>query len=191
MKSGDWASNFLQMLSYSEATQALARYWLSVPRREGEICPRRSDFRLTEIAQYLDEIYMSQWVSHESLIILASGSKLVDILGEDITGKNIYGLVPTTYSRPQMDYYNALHDQPCAGALTRWGASLKERPFVYRTMQLPLSGDTGEVQFFVGTGVIRTTVAQGDRMAAYEDRINVEQHERIFIDIGAGVPDES
>lgn len=184
-----WSDEFLQTLSYSEATIDLARYWHDLPRHGEEVAPRRNDFRLTEIAHHLDEIYMSKWVSETELVILASGTKLIEILGDDLTGKNIYQQVPLDYAQPQRDYYNTLRSIPCAGALTRWGASLKEKPFVYRTMQLPLLGDTGKADFFVGTGAIRTSIVKGDQLTI-EDKVYVEQHARVFLDIGAGVPDQ-
>lgn len=188
MLTHSWSEAFFQALSYSDATEALARYWHDLPRREGEFCPRRSDFRLNEIAPHLEETYMSKWGGPDELIILASGSALVKILGADITGKNIFDLVPPENAVQQKEYYRQLRTQPCAGALTRWGASLKERPFVYRTMQLPLLGDDGTVQFFVGTGVIKTSFKIGDQLSI-DDKVYVEQHEQVFVDIGAGIPE--
>lgn len=182
-----WSDAYFQALSYSEATETLARYWHDLPRRENCIAPHRSDFKLTEIGAYLEEVFISKFNGPEELIILVSGSKLLKILGDDITGKNIFKLVPKENYQQQIDYYRQLREQPCAGALTRWGASLKERPFVYRTMQLPLLGDTDEVEFFVGTGVIKTTHTTGDQLAI-DHRVYVEQHAQIFVDIGAGVP---
>ncbi len=188
MPTRSWSEAFFQALQYSEPTEALARYWHDLPRRGENIVPHRSDFKLHEIAGHLDETYMSKFCGPEELIILASGSVLVRLLGADITGKNIFKLVPQENYQQQVDYYQKLKAQPCAGALTRWGASLKGRPFVYRTMQLPLLGDTNEVEFFVGTGVIRTSHQLGDQLSV-DEKVHVEQHEQVFINIGAGVPD--
>lgn len=189
MPTYDWSEAFFQAFHYSEATEALARYWHDLPRRKGEIVPHRSAFRLNAIAEHLEEVYMSKFNGAEELIILASGSHLVQILGADITGKNIFELVPEENYPHQVAYYKALKAQPCAGALTRWGASYKERPFVYRTMQLPLLGDNDEVAFFVGTGVIKTSHKLGDHLTIGET-VYVEQHEQVFVDIGAGLPNE-
>ncbi len=190
MPTYSWSGAFFQALRYSEASESVARYWHELPRRNSKIVPYRSDFRLHEIAPYLDETFMSKFSKPDELIILASGSKLVKILGADITGQNIFDLVPAENHAQQIEYYRLLKALPCAGALTRWGASLKERPFVYRTMQLPLLGDSGEVEFFVGTGVIKTSHKLGDQLTI-NDRVYVEQHEQVFIDIGAGIPPES
>lgn len=187
MPTFSWSEAYFQALSYSEATKALAQYWHDLPRRENCLVPHRSDFKLTEIGPYLEETFISKFSKPDELIILVSGSKLLDILGDDITGKNIFKLVPFDNQQQQIDYYSQLKAQPCAGALTRWGASLKDRPFVYRTMQLPLLSDTDEVEFFVGTGVIKTRHASGDQLSR-DHRVYVEQHAQIFVDVGAGVP---
>lgn len=182
-----WSETFFQALRYSEATEALARYWHDIDRRDGYFCPHRSDFQLTDIAPHLDEIYMSKWLRPGELIVLASGSKLVDMLGEDITGKNIFELTHLREVPDQQIYYNKLRSQPCAGVLTRWGANMSERPFVYRTVQLPLIGDSGEVEFFIGTGVIRSAKKVSDRLSE-DTKVNVQHHEYLLLDIGAGLP---
>lgn len=189
MPTYSWSDDFFQVFSYSEATESLARYWHDIPRRDGFLIPHRSDFRLHEIGPYLEETYMSKFSGPEELIILASGSRLVKILGADITGRNIFEMVPRGNYEAQINYYATLKSQPCAGALTRWGASLKERPFVYRTTQLPLLGDSGEVEFFVGSGTIRTTQGIGDQLAV-DETVYVDQHEQVYVDVGAGIPDK-
>lgn len=189
MPTYSWSEAYFQALSYSDATKAVARYWHDLPRRRNSIIPYRSDFRLKTIAAHLDETFISKFNGPERLIILASGSKLIEILGDDITGKNIFEMVPEDNYDAQVTYYATLKNQPCAGVLTRWGASLKERPFVYRTMQLPLLGDSAEVEFFVGTGVIKTQHKVGDQLTI-GDRVHVEQHAQIYIDVGAGAPEK-
>ncbi len=189
MPTYSWSDNFFQVFSYSEASKNLAHYWHGLPRREGHLIPHRSDFRLHEIAAFLDETYMSKFVGPKELVILASGSRLVKILGADITGRNIFEMVPAGNHQAQIDYYHALRDQPCAGALTRWGASLKERPFVYRTSQLPLLGDDGTVEFFVGSGAIRTSQNVGDQLSV-DEVVHVDQHAQVYVDIGAGIPEK-
>lgn len=187
MPTYSWSEAYFQALSYSEATEKLARYWHDLPRRGNCIIPHRSDFKLKEIGAYLEETFISKFSKPDELIILVSGSKLIKILGNDLTGKNIFGLVPKENQQQQMDYYRQLKAHQCAGALTRWGASLKERPFVYRTCQLPLLGDTDEVEFFVGTGVMKTEHMLGDQLSKGQ-LVYVEQHAQVFIDVGAGVP---
>ncbi len=183
-----WTDSFFQALNYSDATAALARYWYDLPREGDEICPRRAQFHLTAIAPYLDEIYLSKWREPGELIVLACGSKLVETLGEDITGKDVFTLTHLQSRPEQVSYYQQLRSKPCAGVLNRWGANMSERPFVYRTVQLPLLNEEGEANFFIGTGVIRSATKVSDHLS--EDKnVSVEHHEQVFLDIGAGLPD--
>lgn len=188
MPTYSWSDAFFHALSYSDATLALARYWHDLPREDGALCPRRDKFQLTEIAPHLDEIYLSNWREDEQLIVVACGSKLVETLGEDITGKDIFTLSHLEHRREQVAYYQQLRSLPCAGVLNRWGANMSERPFVYRTSQLPLLNSDGQVNYFIGTGVIRSAKKVSDRLS--EDKnVSVEHHEQVFLDIGAGTPD--
>lgn len=179
---------FFQALSYSDATLALARYWYDLPRLGDDLCPRRAQFLLTAIAPHLDEVYLSKWREPGQLIVLACGSKLVDVLGEDITGKDIFTLSHLQSVPEQVSYYQQLRTLPCAGVLTRWGANMSERPFVYRTVQLPLLDENGTVNFFIGTGVIRSAKKVSDHLSS-DENVSVEHQEQLYLDIGAGVPD--
>lgn len=188
MPNSNWTDAFFQALSYSDATAALARYWHNLPREGDEVCPRRSQFQLTSIAPHLEEIYLSRWHDPGQLIVLACGSKLVETLGQDITGKDIFTLTHLQGRPEQISYYQKLRTQPCAGVLNRWGANMSERPFVYRTVQLPLLDNEGEVNFFIGSGIIRSANKVSDHLSD-DKNVLVEHHEQVFLDIGAGVPD--
>ncbi len=189
MPSHSWTDAFFQALSYSEATLALARYWYDLPRESGSLVPLRSQFQLTAIASHLDEIYLSKFREPGELIVLACGSKLVSMLGEDITGRDIFALSHLQSVPGQIAYYQQLRELPCAGVLNRWGANMSERPFVYRTVQLPLASKSGDVDFFIGTGVIRSAKKVSDHLS--EDKnVSVEHQEQVFLDIGAGVPED-
>lgn len=188
MPTYSWSEAFFQALSYSDATLALARYWHDLPRENGQVCPTRGKFQLTEIAPHLDEVFLSNWHDPGQLIVMACGSKLVETLGEDITGKDIFTLSHLQSRPEQIDYYQHLRSTPCAGVLNRWGANMSERPFVYRTSQLPILGNDGGVNYFIGTGVIRSAKKVSDRLSE-DTKVSVEHHEQVFLDIGAGVPE--
>lgn len=190
MPTYSWSDAFFQALSYSDATLALAQYWHDLPRENGSFCPPRGKFLLTEIAPYLDEVYLSNWREPGQLIVMACGSKLVETLGEDITGKDIFTLSHLEHRHEQVSYYQHLRSTPCAGVLNRWGANMSERPFVYRTIQLPILGNNGDVNYFIGTGVIKAAKKVSDRLSQ-DKNVLVEHHEHLFLDIGAGVPEDS
>ncbi|TNE60550.1 MAG: PAS domain-containing protein [Alphaproteobacteria bacterium] len=177
----------LDMLRHSKATQDLVAFWRRLPRPEGQVCPKRSDFSSAQINGALPEVFVSEWYSDDVLAIVQAGTVLDRLLGVDITGQNIFDILPPELKEPERVYYRALRDQPCAGVLTRSANNLIGRPFVYRTIQLPLLDPFGKVRYFVGTGA----AIEGKQLEQEFGQTNfksIRLLERRFFDIGAGVP---
>ncbi|MCJ9429722.1 PAS domain-containing protein [Kordiimonas marina] len=175
------------MLRHSKATQDLVRFWLNLPRPEGQVCPKRSDFSSAQINGALPEVFLSEWYSEDVLAIVQAGTVLDRLLGLDITGHNIFDILPEELKEPERIYYRALRDQPCAGLITRSANNLRGKPFVYRTIQLPLLDPFGKVHYFVGTGA----ALEGKQLEQEFGQTNfksIRLLERRFFDIGAGVP---
>jgi hypothetical protein len=190
MQPQPWASSLKQIGDYSEATIALIDSWLKhVYDHEGQI-PKRFEFRLKTITPYLDEFFLSEWRSYNDMTILASGSKLVVALGVDLTGKNIFKYVPDENKKTQQDYYQKLQGQPCAGLLVRWGTNMKGRPFMYRTIQLPLKDRQGVVKYFIGTGFMKAIDGLNYDTKEEGEIVNIDRQENVFLDIGCGIPKE-
>lgn len=183
-----WAEK-VRDLTYSKATQELISCWYDLPRAEGAVCPKRSDFSSIRIGAFLAEVFISEWKDHDTLQIIQAGTKLDRLLGQDITGLNIFELLPPELLEEERSYYSLLRDTPCAGMITRHAKNLKNQPFVYRTMQLPMLDPRGNIQYFVGTGVALSAVTQLEEFGALNDD-NIELLERKFFDIGAGVPQD-
>ncbi|MFC3051328.1 PAS domain-containing protein [Kordiimonas pumila] len=183
-----WAKN-LNDLKYSKATQELVACWQDLPRYDGLVCPKRSDFSSIRIGAFLAEVFISEWIGDENLSIIQAGTKLDRVLGKDITGQNIFDVLPLELLAEELKYYHTLRDTPCAGMITRSALNLKGKPVIYRTMQLPLADSHGNVRYFVGTGV-----ALSENILQQEFNItscdHVELLERLYFDIGAGVPAE-
>jgi len=177
----------LQNLRYSEATEKMIECWLALPRPEGQVCPKRSDFSSAFINSALSEVFLSEWESEGVLKIIQVGTKLDHQIGEDLTGKNIFDMTPEPLRDDERVYYRALRDMPCAGMMTRSAPNRLGRHFYYRTLQLPLLDPFNKVQYFVGTGVVLKAEQLG-REAGYGELDDAELVERHFYDIGAGLP---
>lgn len=189
MQAPSWASTLREIGDYSGATIALINYWVEQYIELGGRIPERSEFSLKTIAPNLDQIFLSEWHSYERMEILASGSTLVSALGVDLTGKNIFEYVPAGNKKKQQDYYVKLQGQPCAGLLVRWGANMKGRPFIYRTIQLPLMDKKGTARFFIGTGLMQA-VDSLNYGTQTSNIVNIDRQEHVFLDVGSGVPDD-
>lgn len=180
-------ANVLWDLKYSDATRELVSCWYGLPRAEGAVCPKRSDFSSIQIGAFLAEVFISEWKEDGGLQIIQAGTKLDHLLGQDITGLDIFDVLPPELVEDERAYYQALRDTPCAGMITRRAKNLQGKPFVYRTMQLPLLDPYGKISCFVGTGVALSYENQIAEFGVLNDE-NVELLERKFFDIGAGLP---
>ncbi|MEX0299273.1 MAG: PAS domain-containing protein [Kordiimonas sp.] len=172
---------------FSDATNALTEYWRRLPRIDGSLCPRKADFSIVGVITYAAEIFMSEWVSPTELRILQAGTRLEALLGEDLTQCNIFEVLPPQLLPSEKEYYNNLRCCPCAGVITRQALNLKGRPFVYRTVQLPLTDDDGKTRYFVGAGSVLTEESIREEFGSV-DFDNIKLLERQYLDIGAGRP---
>lgn len=180
----------LQSLRYSRATEKLIGFWYRLPRPEGQVCPKRSDFSSALMNGTLPEVFLSEWNGDQDLIIVQSGTILDRLIGEDITGGNVFDLTPAPLRAAERLYYEALRDTPCAGMLTRSAPNRQDKHTIYRTIQLPLLDPFGDVCYFVGTGA----VLDAAQVVAENGNAGVggmELVERHFFDIGAGLPDST
>jgi len=178
----------LQSLCYSLATEKLVKFWYDLPRAEGHVCPKRSDFSSALMNGTLPEVFLSEWSGDKDLIIVQSGTVLDRLIGEDLTGSNLFDMIPLPFRAAEHRYYEALRDTPCAGMLTRSAPNHQSKHTIYRTIQLPLLDPFGEVRYFVGTGAVldeAQIIAEGGEIDVDEMQL-VERH---FFDIGAGLPE--
>ncbi len=182
--------NALQDLCYSKATINLVNFWNSLPRLDGQVCPKRADFSSALINGALPEVFLSEWTSEDDLVIIQTGTVLDRHIGEDLTGKNIFEMTPEALRPAEISYYKALRDFPCAGMMTRSAPNRVGDHFYYRTLQLPLLDPFGDVHYFVGTGVVLTKEELRQDMG-HGDFGDTELIERHFFDIGAGLPGEA
>ncbi|MCJ9429723.1 PAS domain-containing protein [Kordiimonas marina] len=177
----------LTALNHSKATEYLIQFWLKLPREAGRVCPKRADFSSAQINGALPEVFLSEW-QDDKLVVVQAGTVLDRLIGLDMTGRNIFDILPEPLRIPETLYYRQLRDQPCAGMISRSTIDFRERPFVYRTIQLPLMDPFGKVRYFVGTGY---EVPRDELIAKLGaeavDHTNLVERE--FFDIGAGVPD--
>lgn len=187
MKATVLMKSVLETLHHSKATQELVRFWLNLPRPDGEVCPKRSDFSSARINGSLPEVFLSEWYGDDALVVVQSGTILDRLIGLDMTGKNIFDMTPPELVHDERRYYQALRDHPCAGLITRSMINFADKPFIYRTIQLPLLDPFHNVRYFVGTGFL----IEGEAMEAEFGKADFKRAklvERRFFDIGAGVP---
>lgn len=180
-------SRSLEALRSSKATEQLIKFWSGLPCPEGQVCPKRSDFSSSQVNGTLPEVFLTEWQNADDLTIVQTGTVLDRMIGEDLTGTNVFEMTPEPLREAERDYYKALRDTPCAGMLTRSAPNRKGQHFYYRTLQLPLLDPFGNVRYFVGTG---TVLEEGQIKLEFGNALfgDTELVERHFFDIGGGLP---
>jgi hypothetical protein len=177
----------LLALDYTKATQQLVTFWSRLPKAEGQVCPKHSDFSSSQVNGNLPEIFISEWQDDGGLVVVQAGTVLDRLLGTDMTGLDIFEMTAEALREPEREYYGLLRDTPCAGMLTRSAPNHSGETVLYRTLQLPLLDPYGNVRYFVGTGAVlnkdRAELEYGF-MTLGEMGI-VSRH---FFDIGTGLP---
>lgn len=177
----------LQALAYNEATKILVDYWLSLPRPSDTLCPARNDFRMMDVSEISDQLFLNERYSDDNICVVQSGGMINKQLGADLTGLNFLELLPPDQFSIERAYFKALSELPCAGYITRFSSQAEGRNFIYRSTHLPLLSNGGNVKFWVGTGAI----LEENKFPADQPTIRFGQLqtlEREYFDIGSGVP---
>jgi len=177
----------LQSLAHDDATKTLVDYWCSLPRKTGELCPSRNDFRMMDISEISDRTFLDERHGDDNICVVQTGSTITKLLGVDLTGHNILEMLPPRLFAIERAYFQALASQPCAGYITRHSSQATGRKFIYRSTHLPLLSDAGNVGFWVGTG----SILEENHYPADENASkfgHLELLDREYFDIGAGVP---
>jgi len=119
-----------------------------------------------------------------------SGGQLDDLLGQDLTGENLYLKMPAHISNQERPYYNSLRTQPCAGRVIRYGDHSTGAEITYATIQLPLADLKGKIRFIVGTGQYLAPYPPDatSGLAIFESTKHVDL---TYFDIGAGLPEQA
>ncbi len=179
----------LSALSFSTEAKALANLWASLPRKKGYFCPEKSSFSPVSLRQHLTAIFMFERQDEDTLLVRVAGSGLREHLGQEITGKNLFDLLPTEYAYSYREYYNSLQELPCAGLVKRPAAKSGGGRQLLKTLHLPLLDVDGIARFFVGALQVERLPLHFEeiRNGIMAPRMNLEmQH----IDLGAGLPGE-
>lgn len=182
--------DYKKLAGSKEQAMEVVKYWEQMPRRAGDIVPRWCDFELADIAPISNFVFISEWCSDRDVRVRHSGESLTQILTQDITGVNLFDLLPPGGQRAERAYYGHMVRRPCAGEMARVGHNKKVPPFVYRNFHLPLLDDHGMVKFFIGVGGDWRAPSSDHRLALSE-LSNMALLGYRFVDIGAGVPTPS
>ena len=181
-------SNQLEALKFCDEATALTNLWLSLPRRNGAICPTKADFSPMKLRKHLKSVVLYERLKNGEILARVAGTNIEQFLGIDITGHNILEIFPPEFTRAYHRYYLNLAEFPCAGIVERPVRGSRGAAYMVRTLQLPMLNTSGEAVHFVGIAKSyplpkHFTDYRGAAMTASRNL------DICYVDIGAGCPD--
>lgn len=180
----------LSPLHFSESATALTKLWSGLPRKTGLFCPEKSSFSPVSLRQHLKSVFILERHGENCLRVRVAGSGIREHLGREITGLNLFDLLPTEHLYSYQAYYNNLRHYPCAGHVKRPATMTGGGRHLIQTMHLPLLDKEGEVSFFIGCVHV-------ERMPMRHEEIKhgILKERRdlniAYLDLGAGIPGQA
>lgn len=178
----------LHSLKFCEAAAAVTDLWLSLPRRDGALCPEKKDFSPVKLGKYLSSVVLYERMDSSRVIVRVAGTNIREFLGSEITGQNLIDIFPPEFVRAYITYYDNLAAHPCAGMVERPMRATGGAAYLIKSIQLPLADEKGDVRYFLGISQSSNLPKQFTdfRSAAMTASRNLEIQ---YHDIGAGTPD--
>lgn len=182
-------SKELNNLRYCDTAAAVTDLWLSLPRRDGSLCPEKKDFSPVKLGKYLSSVVLYERMDSNRIIVRVAGTQIREFLGSEITGQNLIDIFPPEFVPAYITYYDNLRAYPCAGIVERPIRVMGGAAYLVKTLQLPLMDENGEIKYFFGTSQFSPLPKQFTdiRSAAMTASRNLKIQ---YHDIGAGTPDD-
>lgn len=179
----------LSALNFSDEAKALANLWLNLPRKKGHFCPHKSSFSPVSLRQHLKSIFLFERQDEDTLMVRVAGSNIREHLGQELTGKNLFDILPTEYAYSYREYYNKLQSYPCAGLVKRPAAKSGGGRQLLKSLHLPLLDGDGIARFFVGALQVERLPIHFDEIRGDGIMAPRKALEMSHVNLGAGAPE--
>ena len=162
-----------------------ADYWLSLPRTD--LIPHRRDVEPQALAGILNTFMIFEIVAADHFLVRLAGTTVIEHYGREITGQN-YLDFRTPEERPvTRAAMTLIATHPCAQLVRQAVRTGDGKGRVSESFGLPMRDDRGQpTLLYYQVDDIRL-----DDFKTREERYLLEKRtaERVFLDIGNGVPD--
>jgi hypothetical protein len=165
----------------------LFAWWMEI--RKDRIMPGPEDIDPKALVELLPYFRMLRWESEDALVFRIYGSALAEVVGFDLTGMNSFAEGDYAGKREDIARLKLMHAQPCGLLLWRDIPRADGSFCTSEFINLPVSADADGCNRIVGTIVPCKEVAETDLHFSLTRPLTVRR--AVFIDIGAGVPDEA
>ncbi len=130
------------------SASTLVDYWLKL-RQPGHPCPHKRDFSPMHLGKALPDVFLTEWIDPDNILIRVAGSNTSEITRADVTGRNLLDVVPSEHRDIIFDFYNKMRTDHCA-VVTTYEPPRVLTPKIAKTLHLPLFDDDGIARFTVG-----------------------------------------
>lgn len=171
----------------SKRSRAFAEYWATLPKRD--LIPSRADFDPGEQGPILSTYVIHELVSPEEIIVRLAGTAVGEGYGFETTGHNYLDLVAEERRPSASRAIHLICEHPC-GMVVRLATETKTGLVrISEVLALPMRDADGAARLVYYQA---NPEPVANNSAADEDElVNIDVGGRLFIDIGAGVPDFS
>jgi len=175
-------------LFISDAAKAVYELWLSLPREEGELCPKRLELDLNVLPPNIRKYcFILSYLDEGVLSVVKAGTAISDFLGSKIEGQNVMAQRPPDQLPLEYRYYGAIVSQPCAGKVVRRTKNITGNHAHFNTIHLPLLDYQNKALYLLGVVAVtdREAPEEKDSENIYSASLLINQ---MIIDIGGGLP---
>ena len=162
------------------------RHWFSLQNEV--LVPGRQDFNPSDVPRLLSNIAIHEFMPPDRIELRLAGTHMVERYGQEITGRNYLDFIPEHRRQKTYELLSHIIDQPC-GMLVRMRTKTNFGSLggSNESVGLPFLNRRGECRLVM----YYATNWAYDRLAADPDERMIEHFptERVYFDIGAGVPD--
>jgi len=183
-------SRELQQLKFCEAAAAVTDLWLSLPKENGAVCPAKKDFSPVSLRKHLSSVVLYERMQDNNVIVRVAGTNIREMVGQEITGQNLFDILPPEFLSAYQTFYQNMTSQPCAGVVERPIRGPGGSAFLVKTLQLPLTDTTGNIRYFLGVSISSSLPKHYTdiRSVAMTASRNLDIN---YYDIGTGTPETS
>ena len=175
-------------LFISEPAKALHEIWLSLPREENQLFPKRFELDFSSLPDGLRQhVFLLSNLGENVVSASEIGSAITAFLGEKIDGQNLVQRHGPGQMQYELPYYKAVFGQPCAGSMKRRTVNQAGTHADFISCHLPMLDYQNQANYMLGVASIINVEAADENFSA----VKFDQSEildRILVDVGGGNP---
>lgn len=165
-------------------SQAFLAYWKDV--RGSSAIPAAEDVRPSDFVSLLPYVRYMRWRGPDAVVFTVWGTALADWMNADLTGRNVFDLLPDGERAVETQRLQNLHRLPCGFVQQRRVTDITGMTRLFEFLTLPVAaGEDGEPRM-IGPGSFVDS-EPGERVELADDPKTVI-HSFRYIDLGYGVP---